>query len=163
MAEAANILISVEQKYVTSMLLGNKTVELRRRPFRVPMGTRVWIYSKAPHATVAAVAHVGLIVGAPPPKVWEEYGGAAGVTRAEFDSYFSNATIAWAILLQDIFALPTVITLATLRRHSALFHPPQFFKRLQDGSDALNLLRSSLCAEGPESIRRLRSGIRGQT
>jgi predicted transcriptional regulator len=144
LAEAENILISVQQKYVTSMLRGSKTVELRRRPFRVPMGTRVWIYSKAPQATVAAVANVGMIVSAPPPKLWEEYGALAGVTRAEFDSYFANTNIAWAIFLENIFPLPSGVTLAKLRRHSAPFHPPQFFKRLRDGSDELNLLQRSL-------------------
>lgn len=151
MAEADNILISVERKYVARMLRGSKTVELRRRPFRVPMGTRVWIYGKSPYATVAAVATVGTIVSAPPDELWDEYGCRAAVTRAEFDSYFSDANIAWAICLENICALPTAVTLSALRRHSSPFHPPQFFKRLQHGSDALNLLRSSLHPASYES------------
>ena len=144
MAETDNIIISVERKYLASILLGSKTVELRRRPFRVPIGTRVWIYGKSPYATVAAVATVSTIVSAPPHELWSKYGCRAAVTRAEFDSYFSDATIAWAICLENICALPTAVTLSALRRHSAPFHPPQFFKRLHHGSDALNLLRRSL-------------------
>jgi predicted nucleic acid-binding protein len=37
------------------MLVGEKKVELRRRALRIPVGTRIWIYSKAPYAAVAAV------------------------------------------------------------------------------------------------------------
>jgi len=144
LADTENILISVERKYVASMLLGSKTVELRRRPFRVPVGTRVWIYGKSPYASVAAVATVGTIVSAPPDELWAQYGCRAAVTKAEFDLYFSDAIVAWAICLEDICALTTAVTLSALRRHSAPFHPPQFFKRLHHGSHALNLLRNGL-------------------
>ncbi len=71
--------------------------------------------------------------------------------RKEFDSYFSNATMAWAIFLEDICELPTAVTLATLRRHSELFHPPQFFKRLEDGSVALDLLLGTMRFPTPET------------
>ena len=74
MVEAENILISVERKYVVSMLSGNKRVELRRRPIRVQTGTQIWIYSKAPHAVVAAVATAGMIVSAPPSDLWKKWG-----------------------------------------------------------------------------------------
>lgn len=137
-----NILISVQQKYLARILVGEKKVELRRRALRVPVGTRIWIYSKAPHAVVAAVATVEMVVSMPPRKLWEKYGGLTGVTRDEFDSYFSDASTAWAIFLKDVIALSAVVTLATLRKRS-LFHPPQFFKRLQDGSSTLRLLRSN--------------------
>lgn len=124
------------------MLVGDKKVELRRRALRIPAGTRIWIYSKAPHAAVAAVATVEMVVSMPPRKLWDEYGGLTGVTKKEFDSYFFQANTAWAIFLKDIIALSTVVTLATLRKRS-LFHPPQFFKRLDDGSSTLKLLKTN--------------------
>jgi predicted transcriptional regulator len=151
LAEADDILISVEQKYVASMLVGSKTVELRRRPFRVPIGTRVWVYGKAPYATVAVVATVGRIVSASPSRLWGDYGSRAAITKADFDSYFSNARVAWAICLENICALPTAVTLSALRHHSAPFHPPQFFKKLHRGSNALNLLQNSLCIASHQS------------
>jgi predicted transcriptional regulator len=151
LSNAENILISVEQKYVARMLSGYKKVELRRRPFRVPIGTRIWIYSKAPRAAVGAVAKLAMIASAPPEELWEKYGDLAGVTKKEFDSYFSNANMAWAIFLEDICELPTAVTLATLRRHSELFQPPQFFKRLEDGSDALDLLLGTMRFQTPET------------
>lgn len=144
MTERENILISVEHRYVMRILSGVKRVELRRRPLRVMPGTRVWIYSKAPHAIVTAVATVGAIVSATPAELWKEYEAISGMTRAEFDAYFSEARIGWAILLKEIYALPSVITLAALRKHSTPFHPPQFFMRLRDGNGALSLLRSGL-------------------
>jgi predicted transcriptional regulator len=144
LADIEDILISVEHKYVVSILSGKKKVELRRRPIRVPPGTRVWIYSKAPHAVVAAVATVGSIVSASPIELWRKHGALAGVTKGEFDAYFSDASTAWGIFLNDICALPSVVTLAALRTHSTPFHPPQFFMKLRHGSGALDLLRGSL-------------------
>ena len=137
-----NILISVRQKYLASMLVGEKKVELRRRALRIPAGTRIWIYSKAPRAAVAAVATVEMIVSMPPRKLWDEYGSLTGVTKKEFDAYFFEASTAWAIFLKDVIALSAAVTLATLRKGS-LFHPPQFFKRLEDGSSTLRLLETN--------------------
>jgi predicted transcriptional regulator len=143
MDERENILISVEHEFVARMLSGVKRIELRRRTLHIKPGTCVWIYSKAPRAAVAAVARVGSIVSARPAELWGKCRGLAGVTKGEFDAYFSNAPIGWAIFLEEICALPQAVTLAALRKHSGPFHPPQFFMRLHRGSGALDLLTSS--------------------
>jgi predicted transcriptional regulator len=142
--ENENILISVRPKYLESMLSGEKRVELRRRTLRINPGTHVWIYGKAPHSAVSAVATVGGIVSARPPELWRKWGNQAGVTKQEFDAYFAETSLAWAMLLDQVYALPHVVTLAALRQYSNPFHPPQFFMRLRHGSNALNLLTNSL-------------------
>ena len=135
-----NILISVERKYVARMLSGNKTIELRRRRLRLSVGTKVWIYSTSPHALVEAVAEIANIVSDSPQRLWEQYKHQTGVTKEEFDSYFSNSTTGWAVVLQDIQPMKKTVPLAILRRHSRKFHPPQFFMRLHEGSNTLKLL-----------------------
>jgi predicted transcriptional regulator len=142
LAERENILISVEHRYLTGILSGVKRVELRRRTLHVQPGTHVWIYGKAPQAAVAAVATVGAVVRAEPSELWGKCGDIAGVTKREFDEYFTGATFGWAIFLEEVHALPRIVTLAALREQST--HPPQFFMRLHRGSSALDLLTSSL-------------------
>lgn len=125
------------------MLSGNKTVELRRRPLRVPVGTKIWIYSTSPHALVEAVAKVETVVSGSPQNLWNKYKHRAGVTKEEFDNYFSKVTTGWVVVLQDIRPLRTTVSLAALRRHTRRFHPPQFFMRLQEGSNTLELLQDN--------------------
>jgi predicted transcriptional regulator len=141
--KAENILISVERKYVARMLSGSKTIELRRRALRVSIGTMVWIYSTAPHALVDAVARVETIVSGPPRNLWETYKERTGVTREEFDNYFLKTNIGWGVILRDIQPLRAAVTLTALRRHTRMFHPPQFFMRLQEGCNTLELLQNN--------------------
>jgi predicted transcriptional regulator len=125
------------------MLCGSKTIELRRRALRVSIGTMVWIYSTAPHAVVDAVARVETIVSGPPKNLWEAYKERTGVTKEEFDNYFLKTDIGWGVVLRDIQPLRTAVSLKALRRHTRLFHPPQFFMRLPEGSNTLELLQNN--------------------
>ena len=157
MVKAEDILISLHRKYVSRMLDGQKTVELRRRALRVARGTRVWIYSKSPHATVDAFAIVDQVISAPPDQLWRDYEDRVGVSELEFRSYFLNASQGCALVLRSVQGLPFSVSLADLRRHSSAFHPPQFFLRLPEGCPALRALRTKSryqdpCAESRESL-----------
>ena len=83
MSEPTDILISVAGQYVRRMLAGDKTIELRRRVIRVAPRTRVWIYTKAPHARIEAVGIVERIVTAAPNKLWRNFKTQAGITFSE--------------------------------------------------------------------------------
>lgn len=144
MPDAMNILISVEGRYADSMLSGQKRVEFRRRAPRVAPGTKVWVYSKLPKGMVALAAYIKDIVTDSPARIWKSYGKHAGVTRAEFDEYFSRTDEASALVFHRVTALPSPVTLAELRRHSASFQPPQFYVRLRPESMALSLLESAM-------------------
>jgi predicted transcriptional regulator len=147
-----NILISVERKYVARMLSGRKTIELRRRRLRLSAGTKVWIYSTSPHALVEVVAKIARIVNDSPEQLWDKYKHEAGVTKEEFDSYFSNSDTGCAVVLQDIQPMRTTVSLATLRRHARKFHPPQFFMRLRRNSDTLKLLEGNAWRSGGDQV-----------
>lgn len=141
MPDDVNILISVENRYVQSMLDGTKTVELRRRAIRVPKGSCVWIYSKVPEAKVRAYGIVDRIIESSPCEIWEEYGAVSGITEIEFFSYFNETKRACAILFQSVTPLKETIALSELRQVVGSFHPPQFFKFLKEGSPELTLFK----------------------
>ncbi len=145
MPESEDILISLHRKYVSRILEGRKTIELRRRALRVSRGTRVWIYSKSPHAVVEAVAVIDQVISAPPNKLWRDYKDRLGLSETEFRAYFLDANFGCALVLKNIQQLPFAVSLAELRRHSASFQPPQFFVRLRDNNPALRALKMEVC------------------
>lgn len=130
MSAPTDILISVDGKHAANMLLGKKTVELRRRRLHVEPGTRVWVYSKLPRGHVELVATVDQVLAASPTTIWRAYGSRSAVSWSEFQSYFRNASTGYAILFRQVLPLQRAIRLDTIRRISSNFHPPQFFKRL---------------------------------
>jgi predicted transcriptional regulator len=143
MAGAEDILISVNYAHVLNMLNGTKTAEVRRRPLRIEPGTRVWVYSKLPRGRVELVATADEIVEAPPLKLWGLYHARMAIAFSQFKAYFDGVDIGCAILLREIKPLQPALNLATLRRASKQFHPPQFFKRLIAHGPELQSLRSS--------------------
>jgi predicted transcriptional regulator len=124
------------------MLEGLKTVELRRRPVRVTPGTRVWIYSTTPRARLDATGVIQGVHESHPNEIWQRFGSRSGVSRSDFDGYFAGARTACAIVLTDIAPLAHSLSLGDLRRRVQRFHPPQFFKKLEPGSQVLACLES---------------------
>ena len=138
--QTSDILISLEHKYISAMMLGDKTVELRRRPLRVPPGTRIWMYAKMPRGCVQLFATIKVVVEAPPEMIWREYGSQTAVSRTDFRRYFNGAKSGCAIILSDITELCRPVPLSEVRRRCSRFHPPQFFKRLRAGGPEVRLL-----------------------
>jgi predicted transcriptional regulator len=144
MAQAENILISVEYEHVLKMLTGTKTAELRRRPLLIKPGTHVWVYSKLPRGQVELVAIADKIIAASPRQLWDLYQARIAISSTEFKAYLSGVSAGCAILLRDIKPLQPALKLTTLRRASRNFHPPQFFKRLLDHGPELRSLWPSV-------------------
>jgi len=136
------ILISVRSEYVNKMLSGKKTVELRRRQVHVTPGTRMWIYSKAPQASILARATVDSVVIASPASIWRKYRTRLGVTYQEFRAYFGSLELGCAILLKNISKLRSEVTLAAFRRKINSFHPPQFYLKLSSTDHRLVFLKA---------------------
>jgi len=144
MPDSANILISVDERYVKSMLAGTKTIELRRRAVRVPKGTHVWIYSKVPVGQLRACGVVKEVVEGTPKEIWDGYGHLSGITTEEFDAYYAGSETACALVFSQVNEIPPSLTLNTLRTKLQTFHPPQFFKHLSQDSKELQLFRQHL-------------------
>lgn len=69
--------------------------------------------------------------------MWGRHGAAAAVGKREFDAYFEGAPMACAIRLKGIRRVGHGADLASIRRASPGFQPPQFCKRLSDGDPVL--------------------------
>jgi predicted transcriptional regulator len=139
-----DIVISMRLKFVERIASGQKAAELRRRAPRIQPGCRVWIYTKAPEAMISICVTVDRIITGSPQEIWQSHKLQLGVSRDEFDSYFGEADTGCAIFFRQVEDVSPGVALSEIRSKSKGFHPPQFFKRLQEGSPELKLFRSRL-------------------
>lgn len=147
MRDHPDILISVLGRFADGMIDGTKRVELRRRAPKVPPKTRMWIYEKAPTASVRALAILGQVHELPPNEIWDRYGSKIGLTAVEFDEYVNGARTVSALVLDHVHHLRTAIGLETLRGISGRFHPPQFYLKLpKSGLISQTLSREITCS-----------------
>ncbi len=139
-----DIVISLQQKFVQRIIAGKKAAELRRRAPGIQSGCRVWIYTKAPEAMISICVTVDRIVKGSPQEIWQSHRTDLGVSREEFEAYFGNTETGCAIFFKEVEDVSPGVALSEIRSKSRGFHPPQFFKRLEEGSPELKLFRSRL-------------------
>ena len=139
-----DIVISVHQKFVERIIAGKKAAELRRRVPRIQPGCRVWIYTKAPEAMITICVTVDRIVKGSPRDIWQSHRADLGVSHDEFEAYFGDTQTGCAIFFKEVEDVSPGVALSEIRSKSKGFHPPQFFKKLKEGSPELKLFRSRL-------------------
>ncbi|ROP37212.1 ASCH domain-containing protein [Saccharothrix texasensis] len=121
------LLLSLRPRFAQAILDGTKTVELRRTRVSAPPGTLLVIYSSSPVMAVVGVATLADRDTASPATIWRRYRSQLGLSQAEFSDYFAGAEQATALSIAAPRTLPTPLTLARLRAHSA-FQPPQSYR-----------------------------------
>jgi predicted transcriptional regulator len=125
------------------MLTGAKTVELRRRPIRVPVGTTVWIYVTVPTGRVGAMAKVSAVEENTPSELWRRYEDRVGISQGVFFSYFKGSRQGCAVVFQRILPLRTPLGLTALRKSLGTFVAPQFYRKLELNGPELALFKRS--------------------
>jgi len=124
------VLLSVRSPHAERLLSGAKTVEFRRREWKVPDGAKVLLYeSRARRAIVGSLIVVSTDVGSRS-AMWVSHGATSGLTRREYREYFAGATLAVAIRVARVSQLDEPLPLGELRRRSPAFHVPQSYRFL---------------------------------
>ena len=146
----SDILISLDLEHSENLIAGIKTVELRRRRLSIRKGSRVWIYTKKPRASVNAVGLVLAVHAGSADVLWRKFSTRLAISREHFDRYLLGATEGCAIEFSEVNLLQEPIQLSDLRRQVERFQPPQFFKNLDNDHTTLTILRrhAGLSAEG---------------
>ena len=96
-----DIVASIHPRHAQAILDGTKTVELRRKVWR--MGAeidRMFLYETAPTSALVGHVRVGVCRTMPPDELWGHLGARTGVTREEFDAYFDGRDEAHGIGLE---------------------------------------------------------------
>src|SRR3954468_6995405 len=128
------------------MIEGSKRVELRRRAPKVDPLTRVWIYDKAPTASVRALAVLSSIETLPPEQLWDRHENDLGLSKKEFGGYVQGAPTVSALIFDHVHKLREPVGLNALRALSGGFHPPQFYLKVKRSSAlAIRLSQEVAC------------------
>lgn len=131
MAPDEALFLSVRPTFAERLLLGTKTVELRRVRPDVRTGQPVLLYASSPVRALIGSAIVQSVSVAPPEEMWIEAERFAGVSREEFGRYFAGAAMAVAIRLREVRRLIVPIPLREIRRRWPWLRPPQSFRFVQ--------------------------------
>jgi predicted transcriptional regulator len=144
MATNHALLLSIRPRFVELIFAGKKKVELRRVKPRVQAGDLVVIYASGETKGMVGAFEVKGVTMAAPSSIWKKHNGGSGLTKKEFDKYFVNASIGYAIQIGNVWKIQEPISLNTLRKRRAGFRPPQSYhywkldELLQIGGTALS-------------------------
>jgi predicted transcriptional regulator len=123
-----DVLFSIKPNYADKILDGRKTVELRRRFTNSEVtGSLAFIYSTSPVRELVGYARIRDVRRLSVGDIWREYRDAAGIDKADFDSYFEGKREGYVIVLDEPTRLADGVPIADLRERFG-FVPPQSFR-----------------------------------
>ncbi len=121
------LLLSIRPHFVDLIFAGTKTVELRRVKPRVKAGDLVVVYASGATKGMVGAFEVAGVVAAAPSSIWRKFNGGSGLTKREFDNYFAEASVGYAIRIGKRWKIQEPIPLNTLRKRRSGFRPPQSY------------------------------------
>ncbi|HXE41728.1 MAG TPA: ASCH domain-containing protein, partial [Candidatus Baltobacteraceae bacterium] len=127
MANNHALLLSIRPRFADLIFSGKKTVELRRVKPRVQAGDLVVIYASGATKGMVGAFEVADVVAAAPNSIWRKYNGGSGLTKREFDRYFANISVGYAIRIRKFWKIQEPVSLKILRKRRAGFRPPQSY------------------------------------
>ncbi len=129
--QSSNILLlSIRPQFVSKLLNGSKSTELRRVKPRVAKGDVVLIYETSPTMALVGYGIVESVTTDRPHKLWKKIEERSGITKLEFEHYYQGADTGYAINFSNVDRLHTPISLTLLKRKIEGFHPPQSYRYL---------------------------------
>lgn len=122
-----DVVLSIKPQYSSKIIVGEKTVELRRRfPINVPAGTIAYIYSTTPDKALVGFAEIGSVSKKAISDIWRDHKSEACIRKKDFDDYFCGQEFGFAVSFIRAKALKKSIELEELRERFG-FEPPQSF------------------------------------
>lgn len=124
-----DVLFSIKPFYVSKILDGQKTVELRRRVPQSIAGSMAIIYSTSPVRAIVGAAYIKKVVRLSLPKLWREHGSAACIAKSDFNAYFAGQGHGFAIMLEKVRELKSQMSAQDLETEFGIV-PPQSYRYL---------------------------------
>ena len=117
------VLLSIKPEFVEKIFAGTKKYEFRKSLFKRRDVKCVVIYASAPIKRVVGEFEIDDILSNDVDIIWERTQKYSGITKAFYNSYFQNQTIANAIHIGHLIKYEKVKTLSDYNIHRA----PQSF------------------------------------
>ena len=135
-----DVIISIQPDFNAKILSGKKTIELRKKPFPVNDGVRIWIYSTSPVSAIESTAFVTSVDTDTPENIWKKYSDKCGISKKDFDAYFAGSTEAYALHIRDARSLEKKIKLEEIKKLSEGFVAPQYYRYVEHESNLFDAL-----------------------
>jgi predicted transcriptional regulator len=123
-----SLLLSIRPKYAAQIFSGEKTVELRRVKPKITKGDTVLVYVSSPTKALLGAFEVDEVVESSPVNLWEKVQNIAGITEAEFISYYVGSDKAYGIFIKKSWHLDAPLALSNMKKKWENFHPPQSYR-----------------------------------
>lgn len=117
-----NVVLSIKPEYVAEIKAGRKRFEFRNTIFKKKV-EKVYIYASLPVSKVVGEFQPVDVITGPPATVWKQTSKHAGITKAFYDEYFRDKSVAYAIVIQNLKMYDTPKNLP--------FHAPQSFRYIE--------------------------------
>jgi len=124
------LLMSIKPAYIQKILEGKKTVELRRTRPKLSQGDLIVFYASSPQKAIRGAATVEKIIEGSPAEVWATSSEQVGISKRDYDKYFSGSKKAFGIMLETVWAYANPIGIDAMRGLVNNFMPPQSFRYL---------------------------------
>lgn len=131
------LLLSIQPKFAEKIFDGSKTIELRRVKPKLSEKDYIIVYVSSPIKQIQGVFEVKQIIEKPIEELWISVKSYAGVTKQEFDNYFSGVRIGYGIYIGDMMNVLRPIELNEIKKQWVGFHPPQSYKYLTQSEFSL--------------------------
>jgi len=139
------VLLSVKPEYADRILEGTKRFEFRRSAFASPVD-EILIYATSPIKRIVGYFRMDFVHKGSPRSLWSRYSRYAGIGKAKYFSYFSQAKRAFAIQIESAKRFATDVDPRSLWPD---FFPPQNFKYVEKGeADVLKQLGKEAPCDG---------------
>jgi predicted transcriptional regulator len=125
-------LLSVQPRFASAILSGEKQVELRRVPFSSEV-EHVLLYATSPVKAIVGWFMVEGVDRDRPSRLWQRYGPLSGLSRGEFMDYFQGVGTGAAILIGKAQALRSRASLGDIHIQG----PPRNFCYPRNGASRL--------------------------
>ena len=121
-------IISIRPKYAEQILNGTKQFEYRKTSIKCPVSS-VLLYATYPIHKVIGEFTFSHIISATPEELWQQTQHAAGLTKDDFDHYFSRRKVAHALAITSVTRYPQPLD---LEKHYGIYYAPQSFMYYQE-------------------------------
>lgn len=91
------VILSIKPRHVQKVINGTKRYEFRKVIFKDRSVSEVYIYSTSPVKKIIGKFRIGRILDDHPENLWKQLHEYSGLTKKDFDMYFSGKEKGYAI------------------------------------------------------------------
>ncbi|MFL8710947.1 hypothetical protein Q3304_09275 [Clostridioides sp. GD02377] len=123
-----NLIISIKPKYVKEILNNNKKFEYRKTIFKEDV-EKIYVYSTSPQKKIIGYFKYTKYLKDSPRVIWNKTKEFSGISKDEYDEYFNNRDIAYAIEISEFIKFDRGIN---PKEYIDNFIAPQSYKYIID-------------------------------